>query len=171
MTNRNKIKAFIIFFITIINASCKNHIDKYNVKVDSLKLLPDNFYAYRGGRIYVEDIKLEKYRIWFNRDDEGDLQDIYTIDDLKNRYSGLKIINTYGIDTFLSKAYAQTFIQLSRKYKFGHIYIDKKYKISFSYRDGLAEQYVMALNDSIKNIYANNKDFRLLKNGWFEFID
>jgi len=172
MTNRNKIKAFITFFITIISASCKteNHIDKYDVQVNSLKILPDNFYAYRGGRIYLEGIKIENYRIWFNRDDKGDLQDIFKIDDLKNRYSGLEIIKTYGIDTSLNKAYAQTFIQLSRKYKFGHILIDKENKISFSYKDGLAEQYVKALNDSISNIYAKKKDFRLLKNGWFENI-
>jgi hypothetical protein len=174
MTNRNKIKALIIIFIPILNASCKNenHIDKYDVKVDSLKILPDNFYAYRGRRIYLEDVKLENYRIWFNRDDKGNVQDIVKIEDFKNRNSGLEtIIKTYAIDTSSSKVYAQTFIELSKKYKFGNISIDKESKISFSYKDGLAEQYVKTLNDSIRNMYANKKDFRLLENGWFENID
>lgn len=163
-----------IAFITIINAGCKreNHIDKYNVNLDSLKTLPDNFYAYRRGRIYLEDLKVEEYRIWFNIDKEGNVEDISKIEDFKNINSKTEtVIKTYAIDTFLSKTYAQKFIDLSRRFKFGNVCIDKNNKISFSYKDGLAEQYVKALNDSINHLYANKNDFKLLKNGWFENLE
>ena len=175
MTNSNKIKTLIaIAFITIINSSCKseNHIDKYNVNLESLKTLPDNFYAYRRGRIYLEDVKAKEYRIWFNLDNEGNVQDIFRIEDFKNLNSKSEtVFKTYAIDTSLSKIYAQRFIELSIQFKFGHIYVDTNNKVSFSYKDGLAEQYVKALNDSINQVYANKKDFTLLQNGWFENVE
>ena len=65
----------------------------------------------------------------------------------------------------------QRFIDLSRKFKFGHIKVDKSNKVSFSYRDGLSEQFVITFNDSLKEKYSNNNDFKLLTNGWFEYID
>jgi hypothetical protein len=175
MAISDKIKTLItIVFIIIINNSCKNenHIDRYEVKLDSLKTLPDNFYAYRRGRIYLEDVKVENYRIWFNLDDNGNVKDIFEIEDFKNKNSKSDTVTkTYAIDTSLNKVYAQTFIELSRKYKFGHIYIDKENKISFSYKDGITEQYVRTLNDSMSHVYANKKDFKLLKNGWFENVE
>ena len=80
----------------------------------------------------------------------------------------MSIIKTYAIDTLLSKSCTQIFIDLSRKYSFGHILVDRKNKISFSYKDGLAEQYVKALNDSINNAYLKKKNFVLLSNGWYQ---
>ena len=175
MTSSNKIKTLIIiFFITITIGGCKNenHIDKYEVKLDSLKTLPDNLYAYRRGRIFLGDVKAKDYTIWFNLDDKGNVQDIFQIVDFQNGNSKLEtIIKSYSIDTSLKKVYAQTFIELSRKYKFGHISIDKENKISFSSKDGLAEQYVKTMNDSMNHVYANKKEFKLLQNGWFKNVE
>ncbi len=102
----------------------------------------------------------------------GNVKDIFNISDLTDQNSDrTTIINKYNIDTTDNKIVMQRFIDLSRKYKFGHIKVDKSNKISFSYRDGLSEQFVMTFNDSLRNKYSNNKDFKLLTNGWFEYID
>lgn len=171
----SKIKMLIVTaFLVIINASCRNenHIDKYKVNLDYLDALPNNFYAYRGGRIYLEDAKVQEYRIWFNINNEGNVQDIFRIEDFRNlNDKSEKVITSYAIDTSLSKVYAQKFIDLSRQFQFGHIYIDKSNKVSFSCKDGLAEQYVKALNDSVYYIYSNKKNFELLKNGWFQNLE
>lgn len=164
----------IVVFVIFIGVGCKNenHIDKYNVSLDSLETLPDNFYAYRRGRVYLEDINKGNYRIWFNRDKDGNVHDIFKIEDFRSGDSSMEgIIRNYSIDTFLNKALAQKFIRISRLYKLGHLSIKRKNKISFSYKDGLAEQYVKAMNDSVNNIYANKKDFTLLENGWFEYVE
>ena len=60
--DRNEMKKFkeiqtlvIILLLTVFNFGCKeeNHIDKYDVNVDSLKILPNGFYAYRRGNIFL----------------------------------------------------------------------------------------------------------------------
>ena len=56
---------------------------------------------------------------------------------------------------FENKILMQKFVDLSNKFKFGHINVDKANKISFSYNDGLSEQYVRTFNDSLKDIYLN----------------
>ena len=156
-----------------MNASCKNAnlIDKYEVNLDSLLTLPDNFYAYRGGEMYLEDLKAENYRVWFNLSN-GKAQDISKIEYFRNKKNNLKdSITAYKLDTSLCKIYAQRFIELSRQYKFGHIGIGKQNEVSLSYNEDVSEQYVRPLNDSIKQMYAHKKDFRLLPNGWFEKIE
>jgi hypothetical protein len=157
--------------MTVFNFGCKeeNHIDKYEVNVDSLKTLPDGFYAYRRGNIYYDN---EKYMIWHTLDNFGNAQNIFRISDLADQNSDkTTTINKYNIDTTENKIIMQRFIYLSRKFKFGHIKVDKSNKISFSYQDGLSEQFVITFNDSLKNKYSNNKDFIFLTNGWFEYVD
>ena len=175
MTYTSKIKIFIItLIITFINFSCKNenHIDKYEVNLDSLKTLPDAFYAYRRGNIYYEDVKLKKYRIWLTLDNLGNVKNIFRIEDFADKDADeITTINKYKIDTTENKILMQKFVDLSREFKFGHINVDKTNKISFSYQEDLPEQYVRSFNDSLRNIYLNNKDFRLLNNGWFEYIE
>ena len=102
----------------------------------------------------------------------GNIENIFNVQDYKN-YNGDKLtaIEKYKINTIKSKIDAQKFIKLSRKFKFGHINIDKKNSIYFSYKKDLIEQYVMTFNDSSTNLYIKNKDFRLLKNGWFENLE
>jgi hypothetical protein len=161
----------IILLLTVFNFGCKeeNYIDKYDVNVKSLKTLPNGFYAYRGGNIFFDS---EKFMIWYTLDNSGNVKDIFNISDLTDQNSDrTTIINKYNIDTTDNKIVMQRFIDLSRKHKFGHIKVDKSNKISFSYRDGLSEQFVMIFNDSLRNKYSNNKDFKLLSNGWFEYID
>lgn len=160
-----------LLFMTVFNFGCKekNHIDKYEVNVDSLKTLPDGFYAYRRGNIYYHN---EKYVIWLTLDNSGNAQDIFRISDLADQNSDkTTTINKYNIDTTENKINMQRFIDLSRTFKFGHIKVDKSNKISFSYQDGLSEQFVMTFNDSLKDKYSSNMDFKLLTNGWFEYID
>ncbi len=164
----------VLFFLTVINYGCKteNHIDKYEVSLDSLKMLPDGFYAYRRGRVYFEDFDLEKYRIWYNLDNYGNIENIFKLEDFNvNDAEDDEIISKYKIDTLKAKIVMQTFINFSRKFKFGHIDIDKGNKISFSNKDGLSEQYVKAFNDSTKNIYMRKIDFKILENGWFEYVE
>ena len=161
--------AITITTLAINGCKSNNHIDSYKVNIDTLKTLPDNFYAHRRGHIYLEDTEAENYRIWFNKDNEGNVSSIFKIEDFKkNKNETVLIIKTYAIDTLLSKSCAQKFIDLSKKYSFGHILVDRKNKISFSYKDGLAEQYVKALNDSINNAYLKKKNFVLLSNGWYQ---
>jgi hypothetical protein len=161
--------AITITAFAVNGCKIKNHIDTYNVNIDTLKTLPDNFYAHRRGRIYLEDTEAAHYRIWFNKDKEGNVTDIFKIEDLrKNGHDPVQVINTYAIDTSMSKNSVQKFIDLSRRYKFGHILIDTKNKISFSCKDGVAEQYARALNDSTNNVYSNKKGFVLHSNSWYE---
>ena len=172
---KTKIKILIIFIFTILlNYSCSNesHIEEYEINLDSLKTLPNGFYAYRRGRVYFSNQNSKNYRVWYNLNISGDIESVFKIEDLDNNKSAdTTNIRMFGIDTNESKIIAQKFIHLSQKFKFGHISIDKKNKISFSYRDGLAEQYVKTLNDSVNGIYLKDKEFKLLKNGWFENIE
>ena len=172
MASYNKIMTFVfIFFMAIVNSSCKkeNHIDKYKVNLDSLKTLPDAFYGYRHGNIYFEN---GKYMIWLTLDDAGDVKNIFKITDFADQDADqTTIINKYKIDTTENKILMQKFLNLSHQFKFGHIKVDKANKISFSYQDGLSEQYVKTFNDSLKDIYSKNKDFILLNNGWFEYTE
>lgn len=172
MTSYSKIKTFaLILFMTIFAFGCKdeNHIDKYEVNLDSLKTLPDAFYAHRRGNIYYDN---GKYMIWLTLDNSGDVKNIFQVTDLADRNADdTATISKYKIDTTENKVLMQRFLDLSSKFKFGHISVDKANKISFSYQDGLSEQYVKTFNDSLKDIYIKNKDFRLLNNGWFEYID
>jgi hypothetical protein len=173
MKINTNIKIALFLFITILNLGCKNenHIDKYAVNIDVLKTLPDAFYAHRGGNIYYTDGKLDKYRIWLTLDNSGKVKDILKIEDFKDKInSETEIINKYKIDTTENKILMQKFIDLSREFKFGHINIDKANKITFSYQDGLSEQYVKTFNDSLSRIYSKDKDFRQLNNGWFEHV-
>lgn len=141
----------------------------YEVNVDLLKTLPDGFYAHRRGNIYFAN---EKYMIWHTLDNSGDAKNIFKVSDLTDQNSDkTSTINKYNIDTVENKIIMQKFIDLGREFKFGHIKVDKSNKISFSYKDGLSEQYVMTFNDSLKNIYLKNKDFKLLNNGWFEYTE
>ncbi|ESU25273.1 hypothetical protein FLJC2902T_31550 [Flavobacterium limnosediminis JC2902] len=161
----------ILIFMTFISCNCKdeNHIDKYDVNIAALETLPDNFYAYRHGSIFIDS---NKYMIWFNLDFFGNVENVFEITDIiEHEKDQTKIIKKYAIDTVKSKIIAQKFVDLSREFKFGHINIDRKNKIAFSYKDGLREQYVKIYNDSLKNVYLKNSDFKLLKNGWFENIE
>ena len=171
MTKFKKIKTLIlIFLVTVFNYGCKeeNHIDKYDVNVDTLKTLPDAIYVNRRGNIFFDN---EKYMIWYTLDNSGNVGEISKISDLTDQNSDeIVTMNKYKIDTIGNKIVMQRFIDLCRKFKFGHIKIDKLNKVSFSYRDGLSEQYIMTFNDSIKANYLKNKDFKLLENGWFENI-
>lgn len=170
-TTKQILTLLIILYLTVINAGCKeeNHIKKYNVNIDSLRTLPDGFYAYRRGNIYFNN---EKFMVWYTFDNSEKVKDILKINDLTDQnLDKIATINKYKIDTTKNKIVMQRFLHLSKKFKFGHIKIDKSNKVSFSYRNGLSEQYVMTLNDSIKDKYSSNKDFKLLTNGWFEYID
>lgn len=172
MRKFNKIQILLtLLIVTVFNFGCKekNHIDKYDVNVDELKTLPDGFYAYRHGNIFLDN---EKFMIWYTLDNFGNVGNIFKVSDLTDQNSEkTTTINKYKIDTTKNKIIMRRFIDLSRKFKFGHIKVDKSNKVSFSYRDGLSEQFVMTFNDSLKNKYSNNKDFKLLTNGWFEYID
>ncbi len=171
MTKQRKIQTLlIILFATAFSFGCKeqNHIDKYEVNVDSLKTLPDGFYAYRRGSIFFDN---EKFMIWYTLDNSGNVKDVFRISDMADQDSEKEVtIKKYNIDTTANKTDMQRFIDLSRKFKFGHISVNRLNKVSFSYRDGLAEQYVKTFNDSLKGEYSNNKDFKILTNGWFEYV-
>lgn len=157
--------------MTIICIGCKdiNHIDKYQVNLDSLKTLPDAFYAHRRGDIYFDN---GKYMIWLSLDNSGHVKNIFKITDLEDQNAvNTRTIRKYKIDTTETKVLMQRFLNLSSKFKFGHILIDKANKISFSYQDGLPEQFVKTFNDSLKGMYLKDKDFRILNNGWFEYVE
>mgnify|MGYP003575634699 CR=1 FL=1 len=165
------LKLVLVFFVAIFNWSCKgkNHIDKYEVNLDTLNTLPDGFYGHRRGNIYFDN---GTYMIWLTRDNSGDVKNIFKITDLANKKAdNIATLIKYKIDTTENKIQMQRFLDLSSKFKFGHISVDKTNKISFSYQDGLSEQYVIALKDSIKDVYLLNKEFKLLDNGWFEYIE
>ena len=167
-----RIKGILFYLIIIINSGCssENHIENNNIQIDSLKILPNSFYAFRRGRIFVENIKPKSYRIWYDID-RGGVENIYKIEDFQNRNNTVeRIIAKYGIDTNLCKKNVNLFIRLSRKYEFGHLSIDQQNNIFFSNRDGLLEQYAYPFNDSVRKRYSRNSNFRLLQSGWFENI-
>ncbi len=108
----------------------------------------------------------------YTLDNSGNVQNIFKINDLADLNSdNLMTIDKYNIDTTENKIIMKRFIDLSRKFKFGHTKVDKLNRISFSYKDGLSEQFVMTFNDSVQDKYSKDKDFKLLKNGWFEYIE
>ncbi|MHA3788526.1 hypothetical protein ACX0HA_09980 [Flavobacterium hauense] len=157
----------IIISLLILFCSCSkesNHIEEYDVDIQQLKTLSDNFYAYRGGKVYIH---AEKYMIWFNLDWKGDILNVFTINGDSIRNEIPLAIARYKIDTLKLKNDAQHFIDLSHEFRFGHIHIDHKNKIAFSHIEGLTEQYVMPFNDSIKNEYIKKPNFMVLPNGWF----
>jgi len=160
----------IIIILSILISSCdnRNHIDKHNISLTELKTLPQNFYGYRHGSVYLADLEHKKYRIWFHLDKNGNVKNIFRVDNLKNLKDSLQ---TFKIDTIKEKKSIQKFIELSRKFKFGHIRMDTVNKIYFSSIEGLSEEFVKTFNDSVNQIYIKNKEFRLLKNGWFEKIN
>jgi hypothetical protein len=135
-----------------------------------LKTLPENFYGYRRGSVYLEDLNLKKYRLWFSLNDNGDVKSIFRIDNFQNPKDSLQALKTFKIDTIQEKKNMQKFIGLSRKFKFGHIRMDTINKCYFSTIDELSEEFVKIFNDSLKKIYLKDKDFKLLENGWFERI-
>lgn len=172
MTVRNTICALLL--VGVLHNGCKseNHIDKYDVQLGALKTLPDGFYAYRRGSLYLGDSTGERYKIWFGIDFLGAVKEIFKVEDFKYRNADkLATVKKYNIDTLQSIETIKKFVRLSKKFRFGHINIDKSIKISFSYKDGLAEQYVRPMNDSVQKMYTSKKDFRLLANGWFEYVD
>lgn len=164
------IKILIFLFSLTITLSCKekNHIDKYQITIEKLDKLPDNFYAHRRGRIYFEN---KYYRIWFNKTITGNIKSIFQIEDMQKHHTLLEVqpAKFYRIDTTESKKIAQIFVELSKKYQFGHINIDRRNKIAFSHKEDVSEQFVKPMNDTVKKEYEKNIDFRLLENGWFEF--
>ena len=172
MTKHRKIQTLVIIILaTFFSFGCKeeNHIDKYEVNVDSLKTLPDGFYAYRRGNIFFDN---EKFMIWYTLDNSGNVKDVFRISDMADQNSEKEAtIKKYNIDTTVNKIDMQRFINLSRRFKFGHIKVDRLNKVSFSFRDGLPEQYVKTFNDSLEEKYSNNKYFKILTNGWFEYVD
>lgn len=158
-----------LFLITLCSASCKveNHIDQYGVNIDSLKTLPDGLFAHRRDNIFYEN---GQYMIWYTLSNTGQAANISKVTDLATgdtQYNA--VLSKYKIDTTNHKMRMQRFLDLSNQFKFGHIQVDQSNKISFSYQDGLAEQYLWPLNDSIKKLYLSNNDFVLLKNGWFVY--
>jgi hypothetical protein len=156
----------------VLISSCdnRNHIEKYNISLDELKTLPQNFYGYRHGSVYLEDLEHKKYRLWFHLDENGNVRNIFRIDNFQNLKDNLQVLKTFEIDTVNEKRNMQKFIELSRKFKFGHVKIDTINKIYFSSIDGLSEEFVKTFNDSVTKIYSKDKEFRLLNNGWFEKI-
>ena len=161
-----------MFFIRCNMNDNRNHIDKYEIDIDTLKTLPNNFYAYRRGSIFIEDTEFKNYRLWFRLDELGNIKNVFRVENLKNyKENPYSVLKKYNIDTLQFKKNAQKFIELSRKFKFGHININKENIIYFSNKDGLAEQYVKVFNDSLKKKYSNDKQFKLLKNSWFENIE
>ncbi len=165
------INKVLIFIYIILIVSCKNqynHIEKYEVSIDSLNTLPDGFYAHRRGNIYISNLDSNNCMVWFNRKESGEIHNIFKAVDTKNRnLCSDSVVKKYQIDTIKYIKYASRFIQLSRKYKFGHILINRKNKISFSYIDGKSEEYVKTFDDDIEKKYKQNSDFKLLDNGWF----
>ncbi len=174
--------SILLLFIGILVFGCKsyNHIEKYGVDIDSLKTLPDGFYAYRGGRVYQEEMMADTYRVWFNLDDLGNIENIEWIQDLMYREpyktshperNNESLIADYKIDTLRNKTITQKFIDLSKKFRFGHLLVDKKKKISFSVIDGLPEQYTFPLQDSVTEVYFKNPSFKKLPSGWFVNVE
>lgn len=167
-----KIQNLFLFLLALpISFGCKeeNHIDKYGVDVDSLKTLPDGLFAYRRGNVFFDK---GEFIIWYTLDNSGNVKNVLRIHDFSDGNSEeAATINKYNIDTSANKVVMQRFIDLSKKFKFGHINVDRLNKVSFSYSDGLSEQFLMIFNDSLKNKYSNDKDFKLLPNGWFEYIE
>jgi hypothetical protein len=163
-------KVFFLFFIVLLSCDNRNHIEKYNVSMEDLKTLPENFYGYRKGSVYLEDLDCKKYRIWFNLDENGNVKNIFRIDNIQHQKDSLKALKIFKIDTIQEKKNVQKFIDLSRKFKFGHIRMDTINKCYFSSINGLSEEFVKTFNDSLTNQYLENKDFKLLQNGWFENV-
>lgn len=170
MKNRKRIFNLIIgCFLILACFSCEdeNHIDQYKVNVEALKTLPDNFYAHRRGRVYHNT---KNYSVWYNLNSIGKVSNIFKIQDFNNIDLEIEnVIEKYNIDTVACIEIAKIFVNLSSKYKFGHINIDRKEKISFSYRNDLREQYVIAFNSKVENEYLNRREFEKLSNGWFEY--
>ena len=159
-----------LFLVSLLFVYCKepNHIDKYAVNADSLQTLRNGFYAYRHGSVFLNN---GQYMLWMRLNQDASPGSIFKITDLtKDSTNHASVITRYKIDTLAQTLLLKKFVQLSKRYKFGHLSIDKQSKLAFSSEDGVKEQYVLALNDSVKQAYLSNAEFRLLENGWFEYI-
>ena len=71
--------------------------------------------------------------IWFTLDNYGNVKNIFKITNLSNpKATSLSSLDKYKIDTSEIKIDMQKFLELSRKYKFGHIKVNKEKKIYLS---------------------------------------
>jgi hypothetical protein len=160
----------VLVLFGLLFSDCGNYYADHNLPVDALLTLPDGMYAHRRGRIYHSP-NLNSYRIWYDQSLTGMITDIFKIEDLQDHEaSRLATVAKYSIDTVNDKLLVQKFKALSSKYGFGHLYIDRKNIVYFSARDGLAQQYVMPMNDSVKNKYKNDPDFTLTDKDWFKYV-
>lgn len=154
----------ILITIIISFVSCRNYEE--NVDVKELRTLAPGFYAYRRGSLYTNDIELKKYMIWFHLNKDGNVGKIFRIDNLQNYKDTVDVVSKFKLDTIAIRNNMEKFLLLSKKYGFGHVYIDPENKIYFSRIEDLSEQYVMPFNVSVEKKYSNNKDFEL-ENNWF----
>lgn len=161
----------IAIAISSLAAQCrsKNHIEQYKVEIDSLKKMPNGFYAYRRGVVYQTDIKSENYRIWFELDDNGNVGDIFRIENFKHPgvHDSISIME-HHLDTIFCRQTEQRFIELSRKYKFGHLLVEKDSEICFSSIDGLPVEFAYPFSRTKVQEYQKDSQFKKLKTGWYE---
>jgi hypothetical protein len=159
----------ILLLFGLLFSECSRDYADHDLPVDALLTLPDGIYAHRHGRIYHSPIG-ETYRIWYDQSLTGKIGDIFKIEDFQdNEASRLATLTKYSIDTVSDKLLVQKFKDLSTKYGFGHLYIDRKNIVYFSSRDGVAQQYVMPMSDSVKKKYANDPDFVSTEISWFKY--
>ncbi|MES2545900.1 MAG: hypothetical protein V4548_13520 [Bacteroidota bacterium] len=159
-----KLQIIILFTIAFLVA-CKRDY-KENLDINDLKTLPKNFYGYRAGSVYLNDIGSNNFMLWYRIEDNGKLGKLFRIDNFKNRSDSLSALTENKIDTLKERKNMELFLDLSRKYGFGHISMDTVYKCYLSRLEDLPEQYVMPFNDSIRRKYLKDKNFKF-ENGWF----
>jgi hypothetical protein len=161
-----KFSHLIIFCLFLL--SCSNRFDIKLLKDAEFKVLPTGFYGYRYSSLYIQYLGEKKYRLWFETDVHGNPTRIFKIENFTDQSNPNRILSDFGVDTLIEKRNAQLFADLSHKHGFGHIHVDTIGKTYLSSINGLAEEYVKPFSDSLKAVYKNNKDFIMLKNGWFK---
>lgn len=162
-------KIFTCIVILLLISCTGTHPLRNNVDVNELKTLPDNLYMYWGKWLTVSN---DDITVWYNIDDNRNIINIYQVANAKSKKDELpQIIEKSAIDTIRAKATAVLFTRLSHKYGFVYINVEHKNKIAYATYEGIREEYVYPLNDSVMQHYQNDFGYGKLENGWFGRID
>ncbi|MCC7297500.1 MAG: hypothetical protein IT244_04140 [Bacteroidia bacterium] len=156
-----------IWVLLMTGCTPNNHVDKHNVQVSELLILPDYMFGNESSSVHL----MGDYSKWtFKKDKNGNVAYVQYFENLPppDTLENKPIEVNLHLDSNKYKKIAQKFVVVTDKYKIKYIEIDSKQKISFSTGDIQKLEYVYLLNPELMNAFLYSKDYKFLNNKWFQ---